>query len=566
MKAVVSVGTEDLPGLILETSAPSVTHCDKRQSFLRIDGVPNRQRARISGNRDGLTWQITLAQYSNAAYENDVLSHGLSETWRSICSYILTHGEQQDGLLRIENFGELYERGLALQDKHDKKRHGQYYTPTDVARVMVEWLDKLPGSTICDVACGTGKLILEYLDFLGYERAQMLLKSGSIWLYDMDALALQICQTAVAVRYGNACAEKLNIRCCDFLSRREVLPPNAKVIANPPYAAVDAFETDWEVTDVVLQGRELYAAFLEKIWKQSTASVVITPYSFIGGAKFLPLRRLMNDYKGFVVSFDNIPGNIFIGRKHGIFNSNRGNSVRAAITVTQFTDEEKKGFRFSPLIRFKQTERTRLLTCSTLESLLGRELQLINDRNLAFAKCDVHLEPVYRRWRDFSSVTLGQYVSKVGRFEMFVPNTCRYFTVAAQGKLARSGQFTLRFTDETIYWYVFGMLNSSFAYWHWRLFDGGITYPFGLLMRLPLFVDRLSQSDNKFFREIGQEMVEISKECVVTKNNMGIQENLKYPQSYRNRLNRRLLDILGLDLSETCFDVVHANNVSEIIQ
>ena len=41
---------------------------------------------------------------------------------------------------------------------------------------------------------------------------------------------------------------------------------------------------------------------MEKIIKQSVASVIITPYSYIGSTKFYSLRKFMNNYNGFVVS------------------------------------------------------------------------------------------------------------------------------------------------------------------------------------------------------------------------------------------------------------------------
>jgi len=41
-------------------------------------------------------------------------------------------------LLDIENFTELYEIGLAVEDKTSKKKNGQYYTPDDVAYVMAK--------------------------------------------------------------------------------------------------------------------------------------------------------------------------------------------------------------------------------------------------------------------------------------------------------------------------------------------------------------------------------------------------------------------------------------------
>ena len=80
---------------------------------------------------------------------------------------------------------------------------------------------------------------------------------------------------------------------------------------------------------------------------------------FISGSKFYSLRKEMCDLgNGFIVAFDNVPGNIFCGRKQGIFNTNTANSVRAAITVLNRSGT-LKGFRVSPMIRFKNEERRR---------------------------------------------------------------------------------------------------------------------------------------------------------------------------------------------------------------
>lgn len=43
---------------------------------------------------------------------------------------------------------------------------GKYYTPEDVASLLSNWLLPLDGINICDVGCGTGNLILNYLSKL----------------------------------------------------------------------------------------------------------------------------------------------------------------------------------------------------------------------------------------------------------------------------------------------------------------------------------------------------------------------------------------------------------------
>ena len=509
----------------------------------------------------GASLSFDLRNYDVERYRADVLSLGLDETWSRICRWMLAHGES--GLLSVRSLGGLYEEGLALRDKAGKKSHGQYYTPEDVARVMAEWFDGIPGEAICDVGCGIGNLTLAYLDFIGDKRARRALRQGLLHLYDLDGTALRICMTSLGIRYGLDVLPFVHVHLGDFLDVRQSLPKGCKVISNPPYAAVKEVPPAWRETEVVCRGRELYAAFMEKIFQQSRSSVIITPYSFIGGAKFYPLRRIMNAHSGFVVSFDNVPGAIFCGRKHGVFNTNTGNAVRAAITVVE-DGPAIAGFRFSPLIRFKSEERPRLLTCAALEAFLGNRRQQVTPSMPMFAKCDRRLEAVYDAWVGKSDSKVGFHVGDVGRFSLSMPSTCRYFTVATDGRLSRKGQMTLDFSDEDIYWYMFCMINSSFAYWHWRLFDGGITYPRGLLLAMPLFFGLLDADDRAFCREIAREMIQVRGRFVIHKANVGIQENVKYPREYRDRINRRFLRVLGLDQDERVFDVIHSNMAMEV--
>ena len=504
-----------------------------------------------------------LSVYTLEAYEKDIESSGLDRVWKKICKYILVNGEVSDGLIQISNFGELYERGLAIQDKVQKKESGQYFTPEDVSCVMSGWFDRLKGENVCDVACGVGNLILSYFSLIGENRTKEILNQGRLYLYDYDSVALGVCATSIAVRYGVEYLKKIHICRGDFLATDIHLPKNSKAISNPPYAAISTIPETWEQTSVQLGTKELYSAFMEKIMKETEASVIITPYSFIGGAKFFPLRYEMNRHNGFVVSFDNVPGTIFCGRKHGIFNTNTGNSVRAAITVVE-NNEGINGFRFSPLIRFKGAERKQLLKCGVLEDFIGQRYQIVNRNNTMYAKCDRRLDAVYSAWVARSKMPLGMYLSGMGKFEMYVPNTCRYFTTASTRKLSRKGQMVLNFSDEDAFNYAFCMINSSFAYWHWRLFDGGITYSIGLLHKMPMFYEILSDSDKEFFNAMAHEMIDRAEEFIVTKSNVGVQENVKYPREYRDKINRRLLDILGLTVDETIFDIVHSNMALEV--
>lgn len=500
---------------------------------------------------------ISLKNYKLENYISDIEDKGLAYTWSYICEYVLKFGENED-FLNVKNFGEMYEIGLAIQDKIQKKNNGQYYTPEDVALIMSEWFDGLEGEIICDVACGTGKLILTYLDFIGKERAKKILQDGKLYLYDFDSTALKVCKTAILLKYGKEFISKIHDIAGDFLSSKIKLPENCKVISNPPYAAIQQVGLNWKITQVLNDSRELYSCFMEKIIRESVGSVIITPYSFISGAKFYSMRTILNQYNGEIYSFDNVPGNIFCGRKHGIFNTNTSNSVRAAITVVR--KDNSDGFKLTPLIRFKSTERKELLKCKTLESFLSPNRQKISSESPMYYKCFKELQTLYDCIMEKSEKhTLAELVSKEGSYTLSMPNTCRYYTTAFSGIMNRNGQTILHFDDEKKFDFAYCLINSSFAYWHWRLYDGGITYPVSLLLKMPIVYNSLSDDDHKFFKQTVDEMSSKATEFIIKKNNVGVQENIKYPRQYRDKINKRFLKILNLDVDLSTIDLIHSN-------
>lgn len=501
-----------------------------------------------------------LKDYNIDSYLSDIETIGLEKTWDYICQYVTDNVTAIPDFLNVDGFGELYEIGLAIQDKTLKKKNGQYYTPDDVATVMSKWLEKCEGEAVCDVACGTGKLILTYLDLIGYDEAKKLISSGNLYLYDVDNVALKICRTILAVKYGLDIANSINDIFCDFLNSDITLPDNCKVIANPPYAHIDEIQSCWNKTDVLTDTKEFYSAFMEKIFVQAKSAVVITPFSFISGNKFYSLRKKMSEMgNGFVVSFDNVPGNIFCGRKHGTFNTNTANSVRAAITVLNKSDE-LKGFKISPLIRFKNEERTRLLNIEVLEKTLPENYQIADVNHPQFEKVDKNLYQLFAKWTTCSNVMVGDILSKSGYF-IDMPNTCRYFTTASSRKLKRTGSITMYVKSKKEFNFLYCFINSSFVYWWWRVYDGGITYPKSLFNNLPLPLNCLSEEDDRFFDEMTEKLMNEEKDFTVTKVNAGVaQENIKYPEENRRLINKRIIDILNVEIGVDTLETVHKNS------
>ena len=449
-----------------------------------------------------------------------------------------------------------HEKALAETDKYKKKRLGQYYTPEDVADLMSGWLSPLPGYNLCDVGCGTGRLILAYLRRIGKEHAKELVSSGRIYLYDLDETALDICVKSIKEEFGEG---EIHTFLGDFLSRSIALPDDCKVISNPPYASYTELGVDWDKTDVQIATKDYYTAFMEKILLGSRTSVIITPYSFISSEKFYAIREVLDGCGGDIYVFDNVPGNIFNGRKQGIFNTNLKNSVRAAITVTKEINE--RGYRVTPLIRFKTDEREKVLDPHTLKTYLPRQRQRINEENPCYYKCFPQLVPVYKRWLHYAENHTLKELLGDGYYHLSFPKTCRYYTTAAT-KLNRKGQIQLSFSSPDDFYFAYCLLNSSFAYWYWRMFDGGINYTKSLLLSLPILTHRFTENERGFFRSMAGVMIQSEQGYMVKTINVGEQENIKFPQQYRDTINQRILAILGLDLDASVFNQVHTNSIS----
>lgn len=509
-----------------------------------------------------------ITKFDNYTYENykvDVETQGLQTTWVKICSYVLNNPNKSE-FLKPKNYGELYEEGLAIQDKYSKKSSGQYFTPEDICSLMSTFLkNECNGKNLCDAGCGTGNLVLSYLNLLPLSETKKLIRYGHLYLYDLDKTAMMICWTIIALTYGIDNATHIHCEVCDFLDKNTKLPESAKVIANPPYSKITEIKENWEMSEVITKTKEFYSAFMEKIFEQADSCVIITPFSFINGTKFYPLRKKICELgTGSIYSFDNVPGNIFCGRKHGIFNTNQANSVRAAITVFNRTNNDgEKGFKISPLIRFRTDEREQVIKIDVLKNITPYIKQIVDENHKEFSKVFNSLYPLFNAWVTNSKYVLKDFISTKanGKYIIDMPNTCRYYTTASSKKLSRGGSIEIKTDIERNFEILYCFINSSFTYWWWRIYDGAITYPLCLLMNLPIPLNLMNDEDFNFFHEISTEMISQEDSFKITKLNAKVvQENIKFPEKYRKAINQRIIKILGRDDNEEILDVVHKNN------
>jgi hypothetical protein len=457
-------------------------------------------------------------------YHTLIDQKGLSGAWDEILSTVFPNS-----FFASDRLGGLYEDGLAYENKIEKKAMGKYYTPIDVAEVMAKQLLELPGDNICDLCCGTGNLILAVLDTIGKSEATKLLSNGNIYLYDIDETALKICKAILIQKYGT-CADNVNIISGDCLSPDVHFPKNSKIISNPPYGKQDSLaNSNYKCAKST---RELYVAFMEKVLIEQVPAVIITPHSFLGGSTFKVLREELNACGGRIFAFDNVPANIFNGKKFGIFNSNEANSTRAAITIIEPT---QKGFQVAPFIRFRSDDRNTVLNADFLNSLLPDTRQ--NNKDSILYRIEKGTEDLVAKWLSNSKTLNSLLSSKPTEFKMEVPNTCRYFTTGAKRTLSRSGKLTLYFKDENSFYLGYAFINSSLCYYWHRMCNGGITYPITLLKAMPIFGEVTEQ-----LKTVCDKMMQEEERYIVLKKNAGVyQENIKFPMEYHKLLNILLL-------------------------
>lgn len=458
----------------------------------------------------------------------------------------------------FDNIGNLYEIALEHINRISKKELGQYYTPKDVCIFMA---DKLlhgysDSDNLADVCCGTGNLIIEVLSRLDEHKVRDIIFGHKLHLYDLDPTATKLATMKIGILYAEKYSiesykkivETIDVCNKNYLGNDVMLPADCFVISNPPYGRISQ---NLELWDDCTTGstRDMYSVFMEKIAQQAKRTVIITPQSFLGGRLFAPLRTAIGKYGGEVYSFDNVPSPLFSGRKKGVFNTNTSNSVRAAITLI---DSRKKGFRTTPLIRFKSEERGQLF--EGIEKLLGTKKYSTEE---PWAKIPKTLEPLTSKLQ-LTKKTVSDYIEKdvskqKPELRLSIPSTPRYYISAVSRDLDRTSKIIIYAKDEKSYDLLYLLINSTISYLWWRMLDGSITLGRSTLLSLPF----PELSHTKTLHEQVHKYKDNESRYLVNKLNAGRNnENVKFPPEIRKAINSIILKQLGLmDLSETLYSI-----------
>ncbi|MDD4184249.1 MAG: N-6 DNA methylase [Candidatus Izemoplasmatales bacterium] len=205
---------------------------------------------------------------------------GLEMAWKVILDNIsnLTIAELKGSFFDFDNLGEIYEIGLAYTNKITKKELGKYYTPDDVSSLMFELLlENTNLINLVDVGCGTGNLIISVIKTAmksGQTDIIRRIREGRVWLYDVDPVALSICVVKIEILLQEKVGSLIHVVLGDFLDKKIELPSDCTVITNPPYSIIKEIKKNWIRSDVLLQSKDLYAGFIDRILQQERCKEV----------------------------------------------------------------------------------------------------------------------------------------------------------------------------------------------------------------------------------------------------------------------------------------------------
>ena len=135
---------------------------------------------------------------------------------------------------------------------------GEFYTPKEVVRLMVECLEILEGMSVYDPTCGSGGMLLEA--YRAVERSGKNPRSLSLFGQERNLNTWAICQMNlllhdiddVDVRRGDTLREPKHL----VSEGSKALRNFDRVIANPPFSLKEWGYTSWKNGDVY--GRDIY--------------------------------------------------------------------------------------------------------------------------------------------------------------------------------------------------------------------------------------------------------------------------------------------------------------------
>ena len=200
------------------------------------------------------------------------------------------------------------------------KKGGEFYTPAEVVRLMVQLIEPKEGMAVYDPTCGSGGMLIQskqYVQEVGGNSRDLVLagqeNNGGTWAICKMNLLLHGINSA-AIRHGDTLKEPLHLDQAGEIQRFD------RVIANPPFS--QNYSTD------TLKYKERFTHFMPESGKKAdlmfvqhmVASIkndgklaVVMPHGvlFRGGEERACRQRFIQD--GILEAVIGLPSNLFYG-------------------------------------------------------------------------------------------------------------------------------------------------------------------------------------------------------------------------------------------------------------
>ena len=116
--------------------------------------------------------------------------------------------------------GDIYEGLLAKSAAESPKGAGQYFTPRELIKAIVDVMQPGPADTVCDPACGTGGFLLAAHDYVLREHGRDLDKDEKKHLRESFVKAWELVPATARLCIMNLYLHGINADPCPVLSRR----------------------------------------------------------------------------------------------------------------------------------------------------------------------------------------------------------------------------------------------------------------------------------------------------------------------------------------------------------
>jgi len=497
---------------------------------------------------------------------NDALQAGLKEVnneaiWKNLPSAIKKKIKNPWDFIVTEDIGSCYEivkeliatesnGKIKLEQIGDRRKKGIHHTPFDVTEHMsnlalqkIEISDNhIPEDLIvADISVGAGAFLLQIariISNISQKSLSYVLKRHIIG-FDIDTVALQVCSLCFFVEQKcvteNMDFNLFNIDTIGKINSKEnirekvrhVMPQSKGcptiTIGNPPYVRINKKKSS-KYSFMSRDSRNLSAYFIEQAIEITEIGKVvcqIVPLSITQSPTMSSIQQILtsrcSELK--VDAFDCVPGYLFDQGKIGS-NSNKAITQRVVI-ITAVTGPGTDSIQTSRLMRWGSAERDKLFNnIQRQEIILTRDsfpLPLIGDRRSL---------QVFKTISSSSRI-LSDVITGKGRMKLFIPKAIRYFTSASRIDMERN-QTILSFKDKHSRDLIQILINSSYFYWHWRIFASGFQISSKNLMNLPIPEAHMQKIYQNEIESMARYLHRNRNSFLVVKMNKGLVYNLKY--------------------------------------